>query len=88
MKAFRPRVKASARRSSGLSKGGAARLTNSMRGMFHGTTSQIACGAWLWICFISGIDRIPTAKRSKFPAANAMIAVDGFLMIVYSMASR
>ena len=61
MKAFRSRVKATARRSSGLSKGGAARLMSSMRGMFHGTISQIACGACFWICFISGIDKIPTA---------------------------
>jgi len=88
MKAWRSRVNASARRKSELSKGGAARLTIRVRGIFHGTTSQIACGAWFWICFISGIDRMPTANRSKFPAAKAMIAVDGFLMIVNSMPSR
>jgi hypothetical protein len=40
------------------------------------------------ICFINGIDRIPIEYRSKFPAANAIIAVDGFLMIVYSIPSR
>jgi hypothetical protein len=61
MKACRSRVSAIARRRSGLSNGGAARLTIKVRGMFHGTTSQIACGAWFLICFISGTDRMPIA---------------------------
>jgi hypothetical protein len=50
-----------ARRSSGLSKGVAARLMISVRLMFHGTVSQTACGAWLFSCFISGSDRMPSA---------------------------
>ena len=88
MKALRSSDSAMAWRNSALSKGGLSRLTSICRGMFQETTSHTALGAWFFSSFISGSDRMPCAKRSKFPAANARIAVDGFGMKVYSMPSR
>ena len=40
------------------------------------------------IAGISGIDKMPCPPLSKFPAAKAMIAVDGLRMIVHSIPSR
>jgi hypothetical protein len=54
IKALRSRLSAIARRSSGLSKGGAAGLTSMVRGTLVGTTSQTACGAWLLRSLSSG----------------------------------
>ena len=51
--------------------------------------SQIACGIWLSIFFISGIVSPANGKViSNFPAMNAKFAVAGSLMIVYSIPSR
>src|SRR5215471_6002055 len=47
MNAFRSKASASARRISGLSKGGTSRLMIRLALAFAGTSSQIACGAWL-----------------------------------------
>ena len=54
MKALRSRVSAIARRSSGLSNGGSSRLTITLRWTLVGTSSQIACGAWLLTSFSIG----------------------------------
>ena len=55
MNAWRSRLSAIARRSSGLSKGGAVGLTIIVRLTFVAVTSQIACGAWLLKSFKVGI---------------------------------
>ncbi len=55
MNASRSRLSAIARRISGLSKGGTLRLMIRLRLALSGVVSQIACGAWLWTSFNSGI---------------------------------
>src|SRR5712671_6766701 len=54
MKDLRSKLSCIARRNAGLSKGGAG-LTRRLARPFIGFTSQIACGAWLFTCFTSGI---------------------------------
>ena len=53
---LRPNASTIARRSSGLSNGGAVWLTISVRLPVATVVSQIACGAWLLTSFNSGID--------------------------------
>src|SRR5215469_14710458 len=55
IKALRSKVKDIARRRSALSKGGLSRLMIRVRLTFVGATSQIACGAWLFISLRIGI---------------------------------
>ena len=81
-------LSAIARRSSGLSKGGTARLTIIVRLPLSSTSSQIACGTWLFTSFSSGIDTPNGNVMSNLPAANANSCVDTFGMIEYSIASR
>src|SRR5215471_9111957 len=67
IKARRSRDSTIARRSSGLSNGGLARLTRSCRGIFHGTTVHSALGACSLSCFISGSEVIRCPVRSNLP---------------------
>ncbi len=48
-------LSASARRMSGLSKGGASRLTIRLVLLFIAAVSQIALGAWAFTSLISGM---------------------------------
>ena len=64
---------------SGLSKGGLSRLTIRLRLTLVGVSSQIACGAWLWMSRISGIVRLYGVVMSNLPAMNASTPRRGVL---------
>ena len=87
MNDLRSKLSCIARRNAGLSKGGVG-LTRRVARPFIGLTSQIACGAWLFICFTSGIDTSYGNVMSNLPATKARIAVERLGMIIYSMPSR
>ena len=88
MKALRSSASIIARRMSGLSKGGLSRLISRLVLTLVGTSSQIACGAWLLMSFISGTVTSVGKVMSNLPATKPRIAVERFGMIVYSMPSR
>ena len=77
-----------ARRSSGLSNGGTARLMIAVRLVFQLAISQLISGAWFLISFNSDIGTKPGPVRSNWWAPRARIQVEAFRMIVYSMPSR
>ena len=77
-----------ARRSSGLSNGGTARLMIAVRLVFQLAIWQFISGAWLLISFRSDIGTKPGPVRSNLRALRAKIAVEALRMIVYSMPSR
>jgi hypothetical protein len=56
--------------------------------MFCGTSSQIACGAWLLMSFSKGTVNVYGWIMSTFPLTSARILVATFLMIGYSISSR
>ena len=87
-KALRSTVNATARRSSGLSKGAASRFIITLRLTFDGTSAQVASGSCFLASFKSGTCRKNGEVMSNLPATKARMPVDGFLMIVYSMPSR
>ena len=77
-----------ARRSCGLSKGGAARFMIAVRLVFQLAISQFIPGASLLISFSSDIGRKPGPVRSNWRAPSARIQVEALRMMVYSMPSR
>ena len=85
MNAWRSRESAIAWRNSSLSNGGAARLIKRSRLLLSITTSQTACGAWLFRSFSSGIVE---KMKSSLPATKARCHVAVLPMIGYSMPSR
>src|SRR6266851_2871614 len=82
MKDFRSKLSCIARRSTGLSNGGAF-VTRRVALPFIGLTSQIACGAWLRTSLTSGIDTSYGKVMSNLPAAKARIAVERLAIIVF-----
>ena len=88
MNALRSSVSTSARRISGLSKGGLSRLISRLVLTLVGTTRRPRCGAWLSMSFISGTVISVGKVMSNLPATKPSIAVERFGMIVYSMPSR
>ena len=88
IKALRSRASIIARRSSGLSKGGAARLMIAVRLVFQLSISQFISGASFLISFNSEIETKPGPVRSNWWAPSARIQRRRALMIVYSMPSR
>ena len=88
MKDLRSRVSAIARRRSGLSKGGALRLTIKVLLTPLGRNSQIACGSWRSMSFSNGTVTSYGKVMSSFPATKASSAVERLGMIVHSMPSR
>src|SRR5205085_2293848 len=85
IKALRSSARAIARRISGLSNGGASRLTSKLVVPFVVRNSQIACGAWLLMSFNSGTEMLNGQVTSNCPATKPRIAVERFGTIVYSM---
>src|SRR5262249_17918165 len=86
--ALRSKVSATARRSSGLSKGGACRFIMTLRLTFDGTSSQIASGSWALTSLSIGTWRKYHEVKSNLLATKDKTPVETFLMIVYSMPSR
>ena len=66
MNAWRSSASIIARRSSGLSNGGTARLTIAVRLVFQLAISQFISGAWLLISFKSDIGTKPGPVRSNW----------------------
>src|SRR5882672_5597718 len=67
MKGLRSSASTTARRSSGLSNGGAVWLTISVRLPVATVVSQIACGAWLLTSFKNGIETPYGKGHVDFP---------------------
>ena len=79
---------ASARRRSGLSNGGASRLTIRLVLLFIEVVWHTALGTWLLMSFSSGIVTSHGKVMSKRPETKLSIAVARLGTMVNSMASR
>ena len=88
MNALRSSDSAIALRSSGLSNGGASRLTIRLVLTLIGLISQIAVGSCDLMSLTSAAVISVGKVMSTLPATKASTAVARFLMIVYSMPSR
>src|SRR5580704_19254550 len=75
-------------RSSGLSNGGFSRLMIRLVLTLPGGSAQIASARCFCRSWVSGMVNVPAKVSSYLPATKARIAVERFLMIVYSIPSR
>ena len=88
MNALRSSAIAIARRISRLSNGGDVELTMMLVLTLFGATTHMAFGACVLTSLSSGIDTSVGNVMSNWPEIKPRIAVERFVMMVYSMPSR